>query len=194
MNAIRVLHAIGGSTNAVIHLLAIAYEMGFEKEINLELFEKLGQETPCITAVRPSGPYTMGDFDEAGGIQAVMKKIEKFLDKEASTVTGETLGDNLNKIRRQGFPCDQRLLNTRSIEEGWPSSGGTLPRLPWSGLPSSQKRCFSIEAGQRCLMGKKRPWKPCSRTRFSRAMLSSFDMRAPGAVPVLQRSLRSLVI
>ena len=56
------------------------------------------------------------------------------------------------------------------------------------------KRCFSIEAGRRCLMGKKRPWKPCSRIRFSRAMLSSFDMRAPGAVPVLQRFLRSLVI
>jgi dihydroxy-acid dehydratase len=108
-NAIRVLHAIGGSTNAVIHLLAIAYEMGFEKEINLELFEKLGQETPCITAVRPSGPYTMGDFDEAGGIQAVMKKIETFLDKEAGTVTGETLGDNLNKIAVNDSPVIRSL-------------------------------------------------------------------------------------
>ena len=109
INAIRVLHAIGGSTNAVIHLLAIAYEMGFDKEINLELFEKLGQETPCITAVRPSGPYTMGDFDEAGGIQAVMKKIEKFLDKEAGTVTGETLGDNLNKIVVKDSPVIRSL-------------------------------------------------------------------------------------
>ena len=109
INAIRVLHAIGGSTNAVIHLLAIAYEMGFDKEINLELFEKLGQETPCITAVRPSGPYTMGDFDEAGGIQAVMKKIEKFLDKEAGTVTGETLGDNLNKSVVKDSPVIRSL-------------------------------------------------------------------------------------
>ena len=98
MNAIRVLHAIGGSTNAVIHLLAIAYEMGFDKEINLELFEKFGQETPCITAVRPSGPYTMGDFDEAGGIRVVMKKIEKFLSKEVMTVTGKTLENNLSKV------------------------------------------------------------------------------------------------
>src|SRR4030042_5627863 len=86
MNAIRVLHAIGGSTNAVIHLLAIAYEKGFDEEINLELIEKFGQETPCITAVRPSGPYTMGDFDEAGGVQSVMKKVEKFLNKEVMTV------------------------------------------------------------------------------------------------------------
>jgi len=111
MNAIRVLHAIGGSTNAVIHLLAIAYEMGFEKEINLELFEKFGQETPCITAVRPSGSYTMGDFDEAGGIRAVMKKIEKFLNKEVMTVTGETLGNNLSKVPVKDSPVIKDLEN-----------------------------------------------------------------------------------
>ena len=111
MNAIHVLHAIGGSTNAVIHLLAIAYEMGFEREINLELFEKFGQKTPCITAVRPSGPFTMGDFDEAGGIQVVMKNIEKFLDREALTVTGETLGKNLSKIEAKDSPVIRRIEN-----------------------------------------------------------------------------------
>jgi len=111
VNAIRVLHAIGGSTNAVIHLLAIAYEMGFEKEINLELFEQLGQETPCITAVRPSGPYTMGDFDEAGGIQVVMKRIEKFLNKEVMTVTGQTLEDNLSRISVSDSPVIKNLEN-----------------------------------------------------------------------------------
>ncbi len=109
MNAIRVLHAIGGSTNAVIHLLAIAYEMGFEKEINLELFETFGQETPCITAVRPSGPYTMGDFDEAGGIQAVMGKIENFLKKDVLTVTGETLRNNLEKVVLKDSPVIKTL-------------------------------------------------------------------------------------
>ena len=110
-NAIRVLHAIGGSTNAVIHLLAIAYEKGFDKEIDLELFEQFGQETPCITAVRPSGPYTMGDFDEAGGIQAVMKKIEKFLNKDVITVTGETLGNHLNRISVRDSPVIKGLDN-----------------------------------------------------------------------------------
>ena len=108
-NAIRVLHAIGGSTNAVIHLLAIAYEKGFEREINLELFEQFGQETPCITAVRPSGPYTMGDFDEAGGIQAVMKRIEKFLNRDVMTVTGETLGNHLNRISVRDSPVIKGL-------------------------------------------------------------------------------------
>jgi dihydroxy-acid dehydratase len=110
-NAIRVLHAIGGSTNAVIHLLAIAYEKGFDKEIDLELFEQFGQETPCITAVRPSGPYTMGDFDEAGGIQAVMKRIEKFLNRDVMTVTGETLGNHLNRISVRDSPVIKGLDN-----------------------------------------------------------------------------------
>ncbi len=98
VNAIRVLHAIGGSTNAVVHLLAIGYEMGFDEDITLELVERCGQETPCLAAVRPSGSYTMEDFDEAGGIRAIMKKIEPMLNTEVLTVTGETLGANLREI------------------------------------------------------------------------------------------------
>jgi len=97
-NAIHVLHAIGGSTNAIVHLLALAYELGMEGEINLALMEALGRETPCITDVRPSGPYTLRDFDEAGGVPAVMKTIEDRLDVSVPTVTGRTLGENLSKV------------------------------------------------------------------------------------------------
>jgi dihydroxy-acid dehydratase len=98
-NAIRVLHAIGGSTNAIIHLLAMAWEMRFEDDIHLAFIEKLGQETPCIANVRPSGPYTVGDFDEAGGIPAVMKRLEDHLKKDAITVSGQTLAANLESAR-----------------------------------------------------------------------------------------------
>jgi dihydroxy-acid dehydratase len=98
MNAIRVLHAIGGSTNAVVHLLAIAYELRLEDRINLDLIESLGRETPCLAAVRPGGPYTMRDFDEAGGVQTVMKQIASLLDLEALTVTGKTVAENLEQI------------------------------------------------------------------------------------------------
>jgi dihydroxy-acid dehydratase len=100
-NAIRVLHAIGGSTNAIIHLLAMAYEMRFDEDIDLEFIEKLGQETPCIANVRPSGPYTVEDFDEAGGIQAIMKRLAESLNKDAITVTGNTVGENLEPIREK---------------------------------------------------------------------------------------------
>ena len=94
-NAIRVLHAIGGSTNAIIHLLAMAWEMRFDKEINLDYIENLGQETPCIANVRPSGPYTVGDFDEAGGIPAIMKRLADRLDRDVLTVTGQKLSENI---------------------------------------------------------------------------------------------------
>jgi dihydroxy-acid dehydratase len=110
-NAIRVLHAIGGSTNAVIHLLAIGYEMEFDDSITLELVEQCGQETPCIAAVRPSGPYTMEDFDEAGGIQAIMKKIEPMLNTDVLSVTGKTLGKNLGEISFDDSPVIRGLNN-----------------------------------------------------------------------------------
>jgi dihydroxy-acid dehydratase len=97
-NAIRVLHAIGGSTNAIIHLLAMAYEMKFDDDISLEYIEQLGKETPCIANVRPNGPYTLSDFDEAGGVQAVMKRLEHVLNTDVLTVTGQTLGANLLQV------------------------------------------------------------------------------------------------
>ena len=97
-NAIKVLHAIGGSTNAIVHLLALSYEMHWEKEIDLALIERFSAQIPCITNVIPSGVYTMQDFDDAGGVQAVMKRIESSLDRDALTVTGRTVGENLKEV------------------------------------------------------------------------------------------------
>jgi dihydroxy-acid dehydratase len=97
-NAIKVLHAIGGSTNAIAHLLALAYERHWEQEIDLALIERFSNEIPCITNVVPSGVYSMKDFDTAGGIQMVMKRIEARLDCQALTVTGKTIGENLADI------------------------------------------------------------------------------------------------
>ncbi len=55
--------------------------MRLDEEITLDYIEQLGRATPCIAAVRPSGPYTVGDFDEAGGVQAVLKRLEEVLEK-----------------------------------------------------------------------------------------------------------------
>jgi dihydroxy-acid dehydratase len=127
INAISVLHAIGGSTNAVVHLLAIGYEMGFDDDITLDLVERCGQETPCLAAVRPSGPYTMADFDEAGGIQAIMKKIEPILNTDVLTVTGETLGENLREIS-SGNSSVIRDLDNPVAEGGLAVLRGNLAR------------------------------------------------------------------
>jgi len=96
---IRVLHAIGGSTNAVVHTLALAQELGLAGGITLETVEKLSNEVHCIVNVRPSGTYTMTDFDEAGGVPAVMRVLEGRLHLGCRTVTGATVGENLRTAR-----------------------------------------------------------------------------------------------
>ncbi len=92
-NAIRVCMAIGGSTNAVIHLVAIAGRRGIP--LPLELFDRISRQTPYLANIRPSGEYQMEELFEAGGIPAVMKELEPLLHREALTVTGRTVGENL---------------------------------------------------------------------------------------------------
>ncbi len=98
-NMIRVLHAIGGSTNAVLHILALAQELDLGGEITLETVAKLSKEINCIVAVRPSGPFTMAEFDEAGGIPAVMRVLEERLHLDCQTVTGKTIRQNIRAAR-----------------------------------------------------------------------------------------------
>ncbi len=90
-NAIRVLSAIGGSTNAVIHLLAIAGRVGVD--LNLEDFDRIGSHLPLLVNIMPSGEFLMEDFFEAGGIPAVMAELADVLDGDALTVTGQPIRD-----------------------------------------------------------------------------------------------------
>jgi dihydroxy-acid dehydratase len=100
-NAIRVNAAIGGSTNAVIHLLAIAGRIGVPLE--LDDWDRLGSTLPCLVDLQPSGRYLMEDFYYAGGVPAVMKEIAHLLHTDALTVTGRTLGANI-----EDAPCWNR--------------------------------------------------------------------------------------
>jgi len=100
-NAIRTNAAIGGSTNAVIHLLAIAGRIGVE--LKLEDWDKLGAEMPCILDLQPSGKYLMEDFYYAGGLPAVLREILPKLHTGALTVNGKTIGENVAEA-----PCYNR--------------------------------------------------------------------------------------
>jgi dihydroxy-acid dehydratase len=92
-NAIRVNAAIGGSTNAVVHLLAIAGRIGID--LTLDDFDQLGSHLPCLVNLQPSGQYLMEDFYYAGGLPAVMREISHLLHGNALTVNGRTIAQNI---------------------------------------------------------------------------------------------------
>ena len=91
-NAIRVLGAIGGSTNALIHLLAIAGRVGVE--VTLDDFDRWGQDVPCLVNLMPSGQYLMEDLYYAGGLPAVIRELGALIERDALTVNGKTIGEN----------------------------------------------------------------------------------------------------
>jgi dihydroxy-acid dehydratase len=92
-NAIKANAAIGGSTNSVVHLLAIAGRIGVK--LALEDWDKLGSQLPCLLDLQPSGRFLMEDFYYAGGLPAVLREISGVLNREALTVNGRTLGENI---------------------------------------------------------------------------------------------------
>jgi len=92
-NAIVALAALGGSTNAVVHLLAIAGRMGVD--LSLDDWDRLGREMPCLVDLQPSGRFLMEDFYYAGGLPVVLREIGEYLHKEALTVNGNTIWENV---------------------------------------------------------------------------------------------------
>ena len=92
-NAIVVNGAIGGSTNAVVHLLALAGRLGVP--LSLDDWDRLGAGVPCLVDLKPSGRFLMEDFFNAGGLPALMKRVEDLLDLSAPAVEGGTIGDRL---------------------------------------------------------------------------------------------------
>lgn len=116
-NAIMVHAAIAGSTNALLHLPAIAHELNIE--ITPDLFDSIHRRIPYILNIRPSGFYPAEYFWYAGGVPAVMEKIRDFLHLDVVTVTGRTLGENLDNIKRTGYfeKCNEYLKNTEITNE-----------------------------------------------------------------------------
>jgi dihydroxy-acid dehydratase len=92
-NAIRVHMALGGSTNAIIHVIAMARRAGISLDIHR--FDAISREIPVIANIRPSGKYLMEDFFYAGGLRALMRELRDCLDLTCLTVTGRTLGENI---------------------------------------------------------------------------------------------------
>ncbi len=112
-NAVTVDMAIGGSTNAIIHLIAMAGRAGIR--LPMEKFDQISQRTPVLANLRPSGEFLMEDFYDAGGLPALLKRIESLLDLECKTVNGKTIGQNIHDAAvhndRVILPLDRPLAS-----------------------------------------------------------------------------------
>ena len=117
-NAIRADMAIGGSTNAIVHLIAIAGRTGVP--LPLSRFDELSRSTPLLVNVRPSGKYLMEDFYYAGGLPAVLRELLPLLHADALTVNGKTLGENVGEA-----PCHNPDV-IRPLSLPLASEGGTV--------------------------------------------------------------------
>jgi dihydroxy-acid dehydratase len=94
-NALRMLLAIGGSTNAIVHIAAVAGRLGIE--IDLDAFDRLGRETPVLVDLKPTGQHYMEDLFKAGGVTAILREIKPLLHLDCMTVSGATLGENIEQ-------------------------------------------------------------------------------------------------
>ena len=97
LNSITTVLAIGGSTNAIIHLIAMARRIGVK--LGLQDFEDLGRRTPLLANIRPSGAYLMEDFFYAGGLPALLRNLGDLIDTSALTANGRTLGENIERAK-----------------------------------------------------------------------------------------------
>ncbi len=111
-NAIRLIMILGGSTNAVIHLVAMAKAVGVN--LTIDDFQRISNTTPYLADLKPSGEYLMEDLHDQGGVPAVMKFMlkEGFLDGNCLTVTGKTLGENLDRV--PDLDQDQKIIRPLS--------------------------------------------------------------------------------
>ena len=152
-NAIRVSTAIGGSTNVALHIPAIGYES--DCEVTMDLFEELCRSTPHIAKMNPAAAPNVPDFHNAGGVPAVMKEILPLLHRDAMTVTGKTVAENVADAETLNSNIIKTMANPWSKEGGLailrgnlaPNTAVTKPAaiVPEMHTFTGKSRCFDSE-------------------------------------------------
>lgn len=136
-NAVKVCSAIGGSSNAILHVPAITQEL--DVDFDIDLFDRYSMEVPQICDVKPTGKYLLKDLDEAGGLPAILKELGPMLDLNTLTVTGRTLGENISTAkvldRKVIYPLSQPFKQESGIVilKGNLAPEGAIVKL--SGVP-----------------------------------------------------------
>ena len=177
-NAIAVTMAFGGSTNAVLHLLAIAREAGVE--LTLDDFNRVGDQVPHLGDLKPFGRYVMTDVDRIGGVPVIMKALldAGLIHGDCLTVTGKTVAENLEAINPPDV--DGKIL--RALDNPIHKTGG-ITILHGSLAPEGAvvKTPTSSKAPPACSSASKVHWTHWTTDRSKRAMLSSSATKAPRA-------------
>ncbi|MDB5941472.1 MAG: dihydroxy-acid dehydratase [Ramlibacter sp.] len=145
-NAIKTLAAIGGSTNAVIHLIAIARRIGVE--LAIEDFDRLASELPCLVNLQPSGKFLMEDFCYAGGLPVVMKEISRHLHLDAVTANGRTVGENIADAQNHNTEVIQPLANPFKDKAGIAVLRGNLAPRGAVIKPSAATPALMVHKGR----------------------------------------------
>jgi L-arabonate dehydrase len=146
INAIRVAGAIGGSTNAVIHLIAIAGRVGVP--LTLDDWDEFGRDVPTILDLMPSGRFLMEDFCYAGGLPAVMKEIAHLLRPEARTVSGHTMGEQIADAENFNADVIRPVSNPLTPQGGLAVLRGNLAPNGAIIKPSAATPSLMVHRGQ----------------------------------------------
>ena len=182
-NAITVLMALGGSTNAVVHLIAMAGRLGIR--LTLDDFDRISRRTACIVNVKPSGEYLMEDLFHAGGVPAVMGRIADLLHTDCLTVNGKTTAENFGTVANDAVirRRDQALYNEGGIAVLYgnlaPDGAVIKQTAASSELLTHRGRAFVFENHEEMLAGVDRDDLPIDRNSVL-VMRNSGPKGAPG--------------
>jgi len=155
-NMLRVCMALGGSTNGILHILALARELGLEGEMNIEKVDRFSRTTPCISDIRPVGKYFLPDLHEDGGVPAIMAELQPFLNLQAKGADGRSVADWV-KLGRESLKRGRRTV--RALDDPLLAHGGiavlkgnlapisSLARMLNNTIPSHRgpARCFNSQ-------------------------------------------------
>jgi len=160
-NMLKVCMALGGSTNAILHILALAQELNLEKEITLDAVDETSRKTPCIADVKPTGKYYLPDLHAAGGIPALFNAMRNQLDLSPMTVTGKRIGEMIKEFRGSSRQGAKQVIRTRkdpisktggiAVLKGNLAPIGSLARMLDNTIPEHSGPAFCFPSQEKAL-------------------------------------------
>ena len=186
-NAIAAVAMSGGSTNAVLHLLAVAREAGIE--LSIDDFDRIASQTPLLCDLKPGGRYVATDMHAAGGTALVAARLLEagLLHEDAATVTAPRSASSRDRPARLRASRSSARSATRSSRPAASRSCAATspPRARWSSCPATS--ASTTRARRACSTARRRRWRPSPGGRSTRATSSSSATRAPPAAPACAR-------